>query len=56
MPKCFIHLEGLERVNPVAEKGKGGGESKYNETEVEAVVSVHLRSNSHVFLFMVNSI
>lgn len=38
-PKCFIHLEGLEGVNPVAEKGKGGEESKYNEIEVTAIVS-----------------
>ena len=37
-PKCFIHLEGVEEVNPVAEKGKGGEESRNNKTEVTAIV------------------
>jgi superfamily I DNA and/or RNA helicase/exoribonuclease R len=39
-PKCFIHLEGEEDVNPVTEKDKGGEESRYNEREVSAVITL----------------
>ncbi|XP_065845025.1 3'-5' exoribonuclease HELZ2-like isoform X3 [Oscarella lobularis] len=39
-PKCFIHIDGEEKVTPVAEKGKGGDESKSNAKEVEMIVQV----------------
>ena len=43
-PKCFIHIDGEEKVTPVAEKGKGGDESKSNAKEVEMIVSTHALS------------
>ena len=41
-PKCFIHVEGEEKVTPVAEKGKGGDESKSNAKEVDMIVNTHV--------------
>ncbi|XP_065832420.1 3'-5' exoribonuclease HELZ2-like isoform X4 [Oscarella lobularis] len=38
--KCFIHVFGREEVNPVAESGRGGEESKYNEQEVNMAVRI----------------
>ena len=40
-PKCFIHIDGEEKVTPVAEKGKGGNESKSNAKEVDMIVSTY---------------
>ena len=40
--KCFIHVFGREEVNPVAESGRGGEESKYNEQEVNMAVRAQL--------------
>lgn len=39
-PKCFVNVEGWEGINPVAEKSKGGEESKFNTKEVECVVKI----------------
>jgi exoribonuclease R/superfamily I DNA and/or RNA helicase len=36
--KCFVHVVGEEQINPVAVKGKGGEESKYNKKEADIVV------------------
>lgn len=37
-PKCFIHLDGKEELNPIAERDKGGEESKFNGREINAAV------------------
>ncbi|XP_062505134.1 helicase with zinc finger domain 2-like isoform X2 [Corticium candelabrum] len=39
-PKCFIHLDGKEELNPIAERDKGGEESKFNGREINAAINL----------------